>query len=247
MTASAQVIYDQLEARLATPEYTPRALYERFDIEVLCTTDAPWDRLSHHQALRASAWQADIRPTFRPDAVVNFLVPGWHANIEALGEVSGRSIDSFSSFIQILEERRAYFRSLGATATDQSAESAFTAELTASEAETIFQRALSGQATADDARRFTGHMLMESARMSIEDGAPHPLCNPLRAITGTGAALCPYPRAGKAGAPSDPGLPGTASPGRSLPSGSRTLLPRGPSRLSRPPGTLPQLPALRAH
>ena len=167
---TAQGIYDQLEAKLATPEYSPRALYDRFDIEVMCTTDAPWDTLSHNRALQASTWRADIRPTFRPDAVVNLVAPGWHDNLEALGTVSGRSIDSFSSFIQVLEERRAYIKALGATATDQSAQLAYAAELSASEAETIFQRALSGQAAADDAHRFMGHMLMESARMSIEDG-----------------------------------------------------------------------------
>jgi glucuronate isomerase len=167
---TAQDIYDQLEAKLATPEYSPRALFDRFAIEVLCTTDAPWDTLAHHRALKSSAWRADIRPTFRPDAVANLIAPGWHDNIAALSEVSGRSIDTFSRFIQILEERRAYFKELGATATDQSAQSAYTVELTTSEAEVIFQRALSGQATADDAHRFTGHMLMESARMSIEDG-----------------------------------------------------------------------------
>jgi glucuronate isomerase len=168
--ATAQRIYDQLEARLATPEYRPRALYERFNIEVLCTTDAPMDPLQHHQALRASSWQADIRPTFRPDVVVNLLAPGWRDNIDALSEVSGRTVDSYTSFIQVLEDRRAFFKSLGATATDQSSESAYTAELTLPEAEAIFQRALSSQASTEDANRFTGHMLMESARMSIEDG-----------------------------------------------------------------------------
>ncbi len=167
---TAQGIYDRLEAKLATPEYRPRALFERFNIEVLCTTDAPFDPLQHHQALRASGWQADIRPTFRPDAVVNLLAPGWRSNIDALGEASGRSVSSYASYIQALEDRRAYFKSLGATATDQSAQSAYTEALSLSEAEAIFQRGLSGQATDTDAHRFTGQMLMESARMSIEDG-----------------------------------------------------------------------------
>jgi glucuronate isomerase len=167
---TAQHIYDQLEAKLATPEYRPRALYERFKIEVLCTTDAPMDPLSHHQALRASDWEADIRPTFRPDSVINLLAPGWRDNIDALSDVSGRWVDSYASFIQVLEDRRTYFKSLGATATDQSAQSAYTVQLTTSEANAIFQRGLAGEATAEDARCFTGHMLIESARMSIEDG-----------------------------------------------------------------------------
>jgi len=167
---TAQAIYDQIEARLALPEFRPRALFERFNIEVLCTTDAATDPLLHHQAIRDSGWSGDIRPTFRPDAVVNLQTPGWQENIDALSEVSGITIHSYPAFIRALEERRAFFRSMGAAATDHGAQSAYTTELSPREADAIFQRALRGQATPDDAQRFTAHMLMESARMSIEDG-----------------------------------------------------------------------------
>lgn len=167
---TAQAIYDQIEAKLALPEFRPRALFERFNIEVLCTTDAATDLLPHHQAIRDSDWSGDIRPAFRPDAVVNLLTPGWCENMDALSEVSGIAVHSYPTFIQALEERRAFFKGMGATATDHGAQSAYTAELSPKEADAIFQCALRGQATPDDAQRFTAHMLMESARMSIEDG-----------------------------------------------------------------------------
>ena len=167
---TAQAIYDQIEAKLATPEFRPRALFERFNIEVLCTTDAATDPLRYHQAIRASGWKGDIRPTFRPDGVINLLTPGWRENIVALSEVSGITVHSYPTFIQALEERRAFFKRMGATATDHAARSAYTAELTPSDADAIFQRGLRGQATPEDAHRFTAHMIMESARMSIEDG-----------------------------------------------------------------------------
>ena len=168
--ATAQAIYNQIAERLATPEFRPRALFERFNIEVLCTTDAATDSLVHHQAIRDSAWDGDIRPTFRPDAVVNLLTPGWRENIDALSDVSGVTVDSYASFIQALENRRAYFKRMGAKATDHAAVSACTAELTPAEADLIFQRALRGEATSNDAHRFTAHMIMENARMSINDG-----------------------------------------------------------------------------
>jgi len=167
---TAQAVYDQIEAKLATPEFRPRALFERFNIEVLCTTDAATDPLPHHQAIRDSDWKGDIRPTFRPDAVVNLLTPGWREHIDALSQVSGIVVHSYPTFIQALEQRRAFFKSMGAMATDHAAQSAYTAELSSREAEAIFQRALRGQATSDDAHRFTAHMIVESARMSIEDG-----------------------------------------------------------------------------
>ena len=167
---TAQAIYDQIEARLAQPEFRPRALFERFGIEVLCTTDAAHDSLAHHQAIRASGWGGRVLPTFRPDGVTNLLAPGWRDNVDALAQASGIDVDSYPAFIRAMEDRRAYFRQMGATATDQAAETAYTEELDGGEAEVLFQRALRGQATADDARRFTGHMIVESARMSLDDG-----------------------------------------------------------------------------
>ena len=168
--ATAQTIYDQLETKLASPEFRPRALFERFNIEVLCTTDFATDSLRHHQAIRASGWQGDIRPTFRPDDVIHILRPGWRENIDKLSNLTGIEVNSYPALIQALEERRAFFKSLVAVATDSDGTSLTTGELTPHEADRIFQGALKGQATEADAARFFGHMLMESARMSIEDG-----------------------------------------------------------------------------
>ena len=167
---TAQAIYDQLEEKLASPDFRPRALFERFKIEVLCTTDFAADSLEHHQAIRDSGWGGDVRPTFRPDDVIHLLRPGWRANIERLSDLTGVGIRSYATLIQALEERRAFFRELGAVASDSDGTSLETGDLSPQEAERIFQRALKGQATPEDAQRFFGHMLMESARMSIEDG-----------------------------------------------------------------------------
>ncbi|MXV93459.1 MAG: glucuronate isomerase [Chloroflexi bacterium] len=168
-SANAMTIYDQIAAQLASPAFRPRALYERFNIEVLATTDAATDSLQQHIAIRESGWDGRIIPTFRPDAVVN-IDADWRDNIERLGEAAGRTVHDYASYIQALEDRRAFFQSLGATATDHAALSAYTEALPAHSAETIFQRALKGAESSDDARRFTGHMLLEMARMSSEDG-----------------------------------------------------------------------------
>jgi len=168
---SAQAIYDRIADRLQSPDFRPRRLYEQFNIEVLCTTDAAADTLEHHRAIRESGWGGRILPTFRPDAVVNHLdAPGWRAEIAALSRASGIEVTGYARYIQALEERRAFFKTMGAVATDHAAVTPYTGELSAREADAIFQRGLKGEATSDDAVRFTGHMLMEFARMSIEDG-----------------------------------------------------------------------------
>ena len=168
--ASAQRIYDQIAACLATPAFRPRALFERFNIEVLCTTDAATDPLIYHQAIRDSGWKGQIRPTFRPDALLNLQSPHWRESIDLLSERTGLSVDSYPAFVRALEDRRAFFRAMGATATDQAVQTPYTAELSPREAEAIFQRALRGEASSEDARRFTAHMVLEMARMSVEDG-----------------------------------------------------------------------------
>jgi glucuronate isomerase len=167
---TAMDIYDQIADCLEQPAFRPRALFERFNIEVLCTTDAATDTLSQHQAIRDSGWGGVIRPTFRPDAVVNLDTEGWLANIEQLSAVSGISVTDYVSFIAALEDRRAFFIEMGARATDHAALTAYTGRLSDAEVDAIFQRALKGDASADDVRRFTGHMLIEMARMSLDDG-----------------------------------------------------------------------------
>lgn len=167
---NAQMIYDQIDAKLKSPDFGPRMLYERFNIEVLCTTDSATDTLEHHQAIHSSEWNGRVLPTFRPDSVVNIDTPNWIDHIAALEEASGIAVTDYSSFIEALENRRAFFLENGAKATDHAALTAYTKRLGNAEAETIFQRALKGIATGEDAYQFTGHMLMEMARMSTEDG-----------------------------------------------------------------------------
>lgn len=167
---SAQRIYDELVEKLTRPEYSPRALYERFQIETLCTTDAATSGLEQHRRLRVEGWKGDMRPTFRPDAVVNLDTPGWRENIERLRDVTGVDIVDYASYIEAVEERRSYFKDLGATATDYSAQSPRAARLSDLEAGIIFERALREDTHVTDAARFGAHMLMEMARMSTEDG-----------------------------------------------------------------------------
>lgn len=167
---NAQSIYVAISERLAQPDFTPRNLYEQFDVEVLATTDAATDTLDFHRQIQESGWSGKIIPTFRPDAVVNLDAPNWADNIQALSQVSDIDIHDYRSFRNALEKRRAFFRYMGAVATDHGATTPYTELLSDHEVEKIFHRALNGKIEPNDVHRFTGHMLIEMARMSIEDG-----------------------------------------------------------------------------
>ncbi len=167
---SGQRIYDRIEEKLQTPEFLPRAMFDRFNVEVLTTTDAAGDSLEYHKKISDSEWDGKIVPCFRPDAVINIGSKSWRENINALSEASGIEINSYENFIKALENRREFFKSMGATSTDHAVVVPYTKKLSEYEAEKIFQSALTGKSTEEDADLFSAHMLMEMARMSIDDG-----------------------------------------------------------------------------
>jgi glucuronate isomerase len=168
--ATASVIYDQIAERLTSPEFLPRALFEQFGIEVLATTDAAGDTLEAHQLLRASGWSGRVVPTFRPDAVFRLASPLWRSALADLEARYGSPITSYASFIDALVSRRAFFASLGATATDHAVVVPYTRRLDQPSLDRLFSAALEGTATADDQHAFEAHMLIEMACMSTEDG-----------------------------------------------------------------------------
>ena len=168
--ANAQTIYDAIEDKLKSGDFRPRKMFDRFNIETLATTDAATDSLHHHQAILDSDWGGRVIPTFRPDAVVNLDQANWRGHIDRLSESADVHVKDYRSYIHALESRRRFFKSMGATATDHAALTAYTETLSDAEADAIFQRALKGEGAADDAARFTGHMMIEMARMSAEDG-----------------------------------------------------------------------------
>jgi len=167
---TAQKIYDEIAEKLASPEFRPRALFERFKVEVLATTDAATDPLEHHQKIRDSGWKGRVIPTFRPDALLQIGAPGWPAELEKLAALAGGPIENFPAFVAALQDRRAFFKSLGAVATDHDAPDPFTARLAETEAEQLFHMARRGRAGPAEQRRFQAGLLMEMARMSAADG-----------------------------------------------------------------------------
>jgi len=167
---NAQAIYDLISEKLQLPEFLPRTLFDKFNIKVLSTTDAASDSLEYHKQIMQSDWNGKVIPSFRPDAVVNILSDNWKNEIDKLSTISKIDIVNYKSFLSAIENRRQFFIEMGAVATDQGLLSPYTHELSASEADAIFQRALNGTATAEDEIEFVGNMLMEMARMSCNDG-----------------------------------------------------------------------------
>jgi glucuronate isomerase len=167
---NADAFYDAIDTALRTPEFRPRALFDRFRIEVLATTDAAFDPLTQHRKIRESGWKGRVLPTFRPDAVIDAEFIGFHDNLKKLGEAANEDVSTWKGYLNALRNRRAFFKQNGATATDHGHLTARTADLTFSEASALYDRIVSGQTRPGDVELFQAQMLTEMAGMSVEDG-----------------------------------------------------------------------------
>lgn len=167
---TADLYYDTITARVATDAYRPRALFERFGIDVLATTEGAHDRLDAHHAIRASGWGGRVITTYRPDGVIDVEHEQFTGALATFAALTGEDVHSWSGYLRAHAKRRADFRAAGATATDHGHPTARTANLSTAECEALFARIVGGTWDADDAELFRAQMLTEMAKMSVEDG-----------------------------------------------------------------------------
>ena len=168
--ASADDYYDRITASLAAPAYRPRALFDRFRIEFLATTEGADDPLHHHAAIRNSGWPGRVVTTYRPDSVIDVEHEAFRPALAAFAALTGEDVTRWQGYLAAHRKRRADFRAAGATATDHGFATAQTANLSAAEAERLFDRIVAGTWDAADAELFRAQMLTEMAKMSVEDG-----------------------------------------------------------------------------
>lgn len=176
---TADEYFDIISQKLASKEFLPRALFERFNIELLATTESPLDDLKHHQKIIDSPWQGRVITAYRPDPVVDPEFEGFMNNLKQLETVSGEDTSKFSGYLKALFERRQFFKRMGASSTDHGHPTAFTANLSRRECDELYQKVRLGRATPEDAELFRGQMLTEMARMSLDDNLVmqlHPGC-----------------------------------------------------------------------
>jgi len=167
---TADHYFQRINACLERPEFRPRALFDRFNIEVLTTTESPLDTLEHHQAIRDSDWDGRVLTAYRPDPVVDPEFEDFSNNVAQLGEIAGEDVSSYAGYLAAHRNRREGFKSMGATSTDHGHLTAATADLDAADCEALYQKALQGDCSADEAELFRAQMLTEMAAMSLDDG-----------------------------------------------------------------------------
>ena len=167
---TADACYDRIAECLAQPEFFPRGLYERFNLEVIATTDAATDDLGWHRLIRESGWRGRVVPTYRPDGIVDPDKADFAADLDRLGAMTGCDTGNWQGYLDAHRKRRAHFIEMGATASDHGHPSALTADLAPGEAAALFDRVRTGRADAAERELFRAQMLTEMAAMSLDDG-----------------------------------------------------------------------------
>ena len=167
---SADGIYDRIDAALRTDAFRPRALYERFNIEVIATTDGALDDLRWHAKIRDSGWQGRVVTAYRPDSVVDPDFEGFLGNLDRFGEITGCDTGNWQGYLDAHRSRRAFFKTFGATSSDHGHPTADTANLSAAASSELFDRIRRGSGDEREHRLFRAQMLTEMAKMSLDDG-----------------------------------------------------------------------------
>ncbi|PZQ58449.1 MAG: glucuronate isomerase [Sphingomonas taxi] len=167
---TADDYYDAIGAKLATDAFRPRALFDRFRIDFLATTEGAHDSLDAHHAIRESGWGGRVVTTYRPDGVIDVEHEQFSGALARFAELTGEDVHGWTGYLAAHRRRRADFRAAGATATDHGHPTARTANLSTPECEALFARIVGGTWDAADAELFRAQMLTEMARMSVEDG-----------------------------------------------------------------------------
>ncbi|MCB9947309.1 MAG: glucuronate isomerase [Rhodospirillaceae bacterium] len=168
--ANADTLYDRIDECLHRPDFRPRALFERFRIEAIATTESPLDDLAHHRRIRDSGWTGRVLTAFRPDPVADPEFEGFAANIVTLAELTGEDTATWQGYLNALAARRQVFIDHGCTSTDHGHLTATTSDLGRADCERLFAKALAGDASPGEADIFRGQILTEMARMSLDDG-----------------------------------------------------------------------------
>ena len=168
--ATSDLYYNHIEEKLSQFEYLPKALFDRFNIEVLSTTDSAISDLSHHIDLKRSSWEGRVIPTYRPDSVIDPELSDFESNLVTLGELTNEDTSVWEGYLRAHRSRRLFFKEMGATATDHGHPSARTENLSNEQAERLFKRIIAKDFSWEDADKFRGQMLTEMAKMSCDDG-----------------------------------------------------------------------------
>ena len=169
---TAREIFEECNAKLATPEFRGQALIRRFNVEVVCTTDDPADDLRWHKMIAEHPFGTKVLPAWRPDKAMAVENPAaYRQYVEKLGEAAGMEIKSYRDLCDALQKRHDFFASMGCSLSDHGLERFHSADYADWEIENIFAKVMAGNVPNEkEADKFKSAFLYDQAVMDAEAG-----------------------------------------------------------------------------
>jgi len=169
---TAREIYDECNEKLQQPGFSARGLMQRYNVEVVCTTDDPADSLEYHSQTRESGFQVKMLPTWRPDKAMAIEDPAaYRSYVEKLGAAAGMEIKTYGQLLEALQIRHDFFGSLGCRLSDHGLTEFYADDFTETEVAAVFAKVMDGRAaTADEMNKFRSALLLEFGRQDARAG-----------------------------------------------------------------------------
>ena len=170
--ATAREIFEECNAKLATPEFRGQALIRKFNVETVCTTDDPADNLEWHKQIAEHPFGTQVLPTWRPDKAMAIEAPSAYRNyINTLSEAADMEIRSYSELREALQKRHDHFESMGCRLSDHGLSTFYACDYTEAEIERIFNSVLEGtEPSAAEADKFRSAFLFDQGIMDAKSG-----------------------------------------------------------------------------
>ncbi|MBN1379940.1 MAG: glucuronate isomerase [Gammaproteobacteria bacterium] len=172
--STAKGIWDECNAKLATPEFSARGIMQQAKVKIVCTTDDPIDDLAAHDKVAADkSFNITMLPTWRADKsmAVEVGAKQYNAYVDQLARVSDTNIAVFSDLMTALKKRHDYFRARGCALSDHGLETIYADNYTQSEIDAIFKKIRGGSDLGqEDIQKFQSAMLVELALLDHAAG-----------------------------------------------------------------------------
>ncbi|MGJ9383542.1 glucuronate isomerase [Salipaludibacillus sp. CF4.18] len=168
---SAPEIWEEANAKLATPEFSVRSLLKRDKVEFVGTTDDPIDNLHSHSKMLREGYECKVSPSFRPDKGLAIEKEEFISWVENLSEVSGVSINSYGDFLEALAKRVEFFGEIGCRSSDHGINVMFYEESNRNEIDTLFKKRLNGEElTERETNQYKTHTLQTLGELYADKG-----------------------------------------------------------------------------
>jgi glucuronate isomerase len=169
---NAPVIWEKVNAKLATGQYRARDLIKMSNVEVICTTDDPADSLEYHIAIKGlEDFNVQVLPSFRPDKALEINRATFLEWIGKLGAAASSEVGSYDELLDALAARVKFFDEVGCKVSDHALDYVAYAETTKEDAAAIFAKALNGETVSlEEEKQYKTYTLLFLGRLYAERG-----------------------------------------------------------------------------